>query len=185
MVRDRKENDGEGRRGAIPAMGHSPLPLYRIAAVVVLGRIPDAAAAAAASAVSLLVVPSAAAAAWRSAAAPRRHRHEDDHEEENAGGAADVDREVLLRDLPRAHAQRERRVGRRRGGRQDGGRRGGSGRRRRGNQGRGGELKKRRGHYYYTAFENGHEQILISEERETKVTRAFPAGGGRFASPKH
>ena len=28
----------------------------------------------------------------------------------------------------------------------------------------------------YAASENGHEQILISEERETKVTRALPPG---------
>ena len=184
MVPDRKEHDGEGGRGPIPTaetdnrlLRHSPLLLRRIAAVVVMGRVPDdAAAAAATAALPLLVVPSAAAR--RRAAAPRRHGNEDDEKEEDAGGAADVDREVLLCDLPRAHAQRERRVGRRRGGGRDGGRRRGRRRcRRGGHQGRrGGELEGRRDIITTQPSGGDRGQIIISEERETKVTPARAPG---------
>ena len=181
MVRDRKEDGGEGRRGPIHER-HSPLQLYRIAAVVILGRVPDDTAAVAA--VPLLVVPSAAAG--RRAAAPRRHRHEDDEEEEDAGGAADVDREVLLRDLPRAHAQGEGRVWRRRGGGKDGGRGGGSGRRC-GKQGRVGDLRENRGDIMRRPSRTGQRRFSSRKKgRRRSPSRAFLAGGGLASrNPKH
>ena len=174
-----------------PAVSHSPLLLLRrVAAVVVLHG-----GVCAAAAVPFLVVP-VGAAARRRATAPRRHCHEDDEEEEDAGGAAHVNWEVFLRDLPRAHAERERRVRRRRGRRKEGGRRGGRAcrRRRRRRGGGGGGIQGRRGdlqkdgkgtHCYDRAdpiSDRGEEKVIRITSSETLA--ALPCSQARNISAK-